>query len=207
MKNFSVITKMIPVYAVVLMVVLTITIKGNEAITTYIEKKPTTDRNCVVIDAGHGGVDGGTTSYSGILESNINLEIALRLNDLLHLLGIDTIMIRITDTSIHTTGTTIAQKKISDLRERVRIVNEAENGLLISIHQNYFSDNRYYGPQVFYRNRQGSAKLAKRMQEALNTSLCSGSNRKIKHANGIYLLDKISCDGILIECIKRNCVQ
>ena len=72
----------------------------------------------VVIDPGHGGVDGGATSCSGILESNINLDISLRLNDLMHLLGINTIMIRDTDKSVYTNGETIGQKKISDLQER-----------------------------------------------------------------------------------------
>ena len=108
---------------------------GCRTVSVMVEAAPLKRGNCIIIDAGHGGEDGGATSCRGVLESTYNLEISLRLNDLLHLLGYDTRMIRTTDTSIYTKGETIAQKKISDLKERVRIVNETENALLLSIHQ------------------------------------------------------------------------
>ena len=123
---------------------------GSKAVTVLSESSPVL-RSCrIVIDAGHGGIDGGATSCSGKRESTYNLEIALRLEDLMHLLGHDTKMIRTTDVSVYTKGETIAQQKNSDLKERVRIVHEAENSLLISIHQNHFSDSKYHGAQVFY---------------------------------------------------------
>ena len=114
----------------------------------------------VVIDAGHGGIDGGATSCTGSLESHINLEIATRLNDLLHLLGVNTHMIRNSDISVYTSGTSIAEKKASDLKERVRIINQTENAFLISIHQNYFPQNQYHGAQVFYRSTEESKNFA-----------------------------------------------
>lgn len=200
MKKSYAILKMLPIYGTVILILLTIANKGSQAITVYSEKQPIANRSCIVIDAGHGGIDGGATSYSGVLESKINLDIAIRLNDLLHLLGIDTVMIRDTDRSIHTTGTTIAQQKISDLKERVRIINETENALLVSIHQNHFGDSRYYGPQVFYKYGQGSQVLAQMLQRELTAKLSPESNRKTKLAKGIYLLDKINCNGVLIEC-------
>ena len=123
---------------------------GSKAVTVISEKIPLEREHCIIIDAGHGGVDGGATSCTGRLESTYNLEISLRLNDLFHLLGYDTRMIRTTDISVYTKGESIAQKKISDLKERVRIANETPNALLLSIHQNNFSDSRYSGAQIFY---------------------------------------------------------
>ena len=154
-------------------------------------------RSCVVIDAGHGGVDGGAISCTGVYESQINLDIALRLNDLLHLLGIDTVMIRTEDISIYTQGNTIAAKKVSDLKERVRIVNSTEGCILISIHQNYFSDAKYSGAQVFYKN---DDTLAKALQEEFVRTVNISSNRKAKKAQGIYLMDNVCCTAALIEC-------
>ena len=173
---------------------------GDNAVTVISEKIPLERENCIIIDAGHGGVDGGATSCVGILESTYNLQIALRLNDLFHLLGYDTKMIRTTDVSVYTKGETIAQKKVSDLKERVRIVNETPNGLLVSIHQNNFSDSRYSGAQVFYSPGEESQALAKQMQADFVSYLNPGSNRQCKKSEGIYLMEHIERPGILIEC-------
>ena len=155
---------------------------------------------CLIIDAGHGGEDGGATSCTGKLESGYNLEIALRLDDLFHLLGYETVMIRNTDTAIYTKGGTIAQKKVSDLKERVRIVNSADGALLVSIHQNYFSNEKYSGPQVFYADNPESEQLAKMLQSQLVASLCPGNSRREKKSTGVYLMDHIRCTGVLVEC-------
>lgn len=173
---------------------------GSRAVTTLAENLPIERRHCFVIDAGHGGEDGGATSCTGRMESGINLEIALRLNDLLHFLGFDTRMIRTTDTSIYTKGESLSQKKASDLKERVRLVNETEGAILLSIHQNNFSDSRYSGAQVFYAKTEGSQILAKQLQENLVASLNPGSNRKAKPADGVYLMEHIQSLGVLIEC-------
>jgi len=173
---------------------------GSKAVTTIAQNMPPEREHCIVIDAGHGGVDGGATSCTGILESTYNLDIALRLNDLFHLLGYDTKMIRTTDISVYTKGETIAQKKISDLKERVRITNDTENALLISIHQNMFSDSQYSGAQVFYAKPEGSMLLAKQMQAAFLDTLNPGSRRQCKKSDGIYLMEHIIHPGILIEC-------
>ena len=173
---------------------------GNKAVTVLSEKAPLTGRSCVIIDAGHGGVDGGATSCTGILESEINLEIALRLDDLMHLIGLDTVMTRTADLSIHTQGQTIAAKKVSDLKNRVQIVNREQNALLISIHQNYFEDSRYSGAQVFYAPTSDSNTFAKTLQTAFVNTLNPDSNRKAKKASGIYLMEHINCTGVLIEC-------
>jgi N-acetylmuramoyl-L-alanine amidase len=173
---------------------------GSRAITVISENMPVERQHCIIIDAGHGGEDGGATSCTGKLESSFNLEISLRLNDLLHLLGYDTAMIRTSDVSIYTKGETIAQKKVSDLKERVRIANETENALLLSIHQNTYPESRYSGAQVFYADTAGSQQLAKELQSGFAATVNQGSNRKSKKADGIYLMEHISCTGILVEC-------
>ena len=185
---------------VALVLIILLSIVGSKTITVIAEKQMPASSKYIIIDAGHGGVDGGATSCSGVLESKINLEIALRLDDLLHLLGMQTIMIRTEDISIHTEGETIASKKVSDLKNRAGIINQTYNAVLVSIHQNYFYDQRYSGAQVFYANTAGSADLAQKMQTQFVATLNPGSNRRIKKASGIYLMENIKCPGILIEC-------
>lgn len=157
-------------------------------------------RRTIVIDAGHGGVDGGATSCTGVLESQYNLEITVRLNDLLQFFGFDTVMIRDGDYSVYTGGETIAQKKLSDLKERVRIVNCADSALLVSIHQNYFPQSQYSGAQVFYAPTEGSEIMARALQNAFIETINVGSSRKIKKAENVYLMQHIHCPGVLIEC-------
>lgn len=173
---------------------------GSDAITVVAENRPVARSGTIIVDAGHGGVDGGATSCTGVLESRFNLEISMRLNDLLNFLGHRTMMIRTEDISVYTAGQTIAQKKISDLKERVRRINETENALLLSIHQNHFPDAQYSGAQVFYADTEGSAAFAKQMQETLRKNLNPENNRLEKRCSGIYLMEHIQCPGILIEC-------
>lgn len=197
MKNCNKKYPIVFVTGIVLFAMIAVAYITSRTVDVYVQNKPIEDRTCVIIDAGHGGVDGGAVSCSGIEESQINLEISLRLNDLMHLLGIKTYMIRTEDISIYTSGETIAAKKISDLKHRVKIINEIPNGILISIHQNYFTDSRYSGAQVFYNE---DPQLAKQLQTAFVSTLNPGSNRKVKKASGIYLMQNVQCPAALIEC-------
>lgn len=172
---------------------------GSRSVTVIAENQPIPRSHVIIIDAGHGGEDGGATSCSGVLESTINLEIALRLNDLMHLLGFQTRMIRTSDVSIYTEGDTIGAKKISDLKQRVKIVNETEGGLLISIHQNTFPQGKYSGAQVFYSDP-AAMPMAKTMQSAFTSTINPGSNRRCKQASGVYLMQRVKRPGLLVEC-------
>ena len=187
-------------YIPVILGVLAAAQLASRAVTVMAELEPIKREHCIVIDAGHGGEDGGAISCTGKPESGYNLEIAQKLDDTLHLLGYDTRMIRTTDTAVYTKGETIAQKKASDLKERVRIVNETEGAILLSIHQNQFPDGRYSGAQVFFAPTQGSEALAKVLQANFTSSVNPGSRRECKKAVGIYLMEHITCTGILIEC-------
>lgn len=189
-----------PLYLMTAVFFVLATIGTEQAVSTIAENKPVPRDHMIVIDAGHGGLDGGATSCTGVLESQINLEIALKLNALCHLLGYETRMVRTSDISVYTEGNSIAAKKASDLRQRVRMVNDTDNAILISIHQNTFSDSRYSGAQVFYAPTQGSQMLAKLMQEMFITAVNPGSNRMEKSANNIYLMQHIQRCGVLIEC-------
>ena len=200
MKLCKLIYKFLPIYALVFAFFICIAFIMNRTATAAYEANYIRTRKCIIIDPGHGGVDGGAISCTGELESNINLEISLRLNDLIHLLGYDTVMIRKSDISIYTEGKTIAQKKVSDLKHRAKIVNEVPNGFLVSIHQNMFSDPQYSGAQVFYANTPGSEQLAKQLQSRIVQTINPGSNRKAKRSTGIYLMEHINCAGVLIEC-------
>lgn len=177
---------------------LLLPIWGSRTITTLSEE--TVIRPCVIIDAGHGGVDGGAVSCTGICESQINLQISRRLEDIFHFLGIQTVMIRDTDKSVYTEGETIAAKKVSDIKERVRIANTTPKATYLSIHQNHFSDPKYHGAQVFYNTQDGSRQLAEQLQAAMRIHLDPGNKRQIKKTSGIYLMEHINCTGVLVEC-------
>lgn len=173
---------------------------GGQATNVIAHKIPVERKVTVIIDAGHGGIDGGATSCTGKPESAFNLEIAHRLNDLMHLLGIHTKMVRTSDTSVYTQGETIVAKKVSDLKNRVQLVNETENAVLISIHQNTFSDSKYSGAQVFYGKKGEGQVLAELLQTAFVETINPLSNRKCKRADGIYLMEHIENTGVLVEC-------
>jgi len=187
-------------YISIIMVALFAAHGISRSITVISEMEPVKWKHCVIVDPGHGGEDGGAISLTGSLESSYNLQISQRLNDLFHLLGYNSKMTRTKDISIYRKGETLAQKKISDLKERVRIVNNTENGLLLSIHQNHFPDKRYRGAQIFYADTAGSKELATLMQTGFLSALNPESNRKCKKSEGVYIMEHITKPGILIEC-------
>ena len=187
-------------YALTIGGVLSIVHWGNQAVTVISENLPLQRSHYIIIDAGHGGEDGGATSCRGKLEKEYNLEISTRLESLMHLLGFATRMTRRTDESIYTEGETIAARKASDLKERVKLVENTDAPILISIHQNQFPESKYRGAQVFYAGTDNSRLLAENLQSNLVDYLNHGSKRKAKRSSGVYLMDKITCAGVLIEC-------
>ena len=187
-------------YCLVVSIFLAAAYWGSKATDVIARRIPTSRSHTIIIDAGHGGEDGGATSCTGKLESVYNLEIARKLNDLMHLLGLHTKMVRTSDTSVYTQGNSIAEKKVSDLNYRVKLVNETENAILVSIHQNTFPDGQYRGAQVFYAPKGEGKDLAEQLQTALVQTLNPGSNRRSKRADGIYLMEHIQKTGVLVEC-------
>ncbi|MCC8023073.1 MAG: N-acetylmuramoyl-L-alanine amidase [Clostridiales bacterium] len=157
----------------------------------------------VVIDPGHGGLDGGTSGSDGTVEKDLNLSIALKLKDYLDFLGIPNVMTRSEDVSIYSEGaSTVKAKKTSDLKNRMELVNSYENSILISIHQNHYSEEKYWGTQVFYSaNDEHSQHLAQLVQTTVSEQLQEGNNRQVKKAGSdLYLLYRAERPSILIEC-------
>ena len=156
----------------------------------------------IILDAGHGGEDGGASTASGVPESQINLEVALRMEDLFALVGQPVQMVRREDVSIYSAGAqTLSQKKVSDLKNRVEMINDTQNALLISIHQNTYTDSKYHGAQVFYAATADSEALGTHLQAQLAAFLDPANLRKAKEASkSIYLMQNIQCTGVLVEC-------
>lgn len=156
----------------------------------------------VVIDAGHGGEDGGAVSVSGAVESQINLAIALRLDQVLGLFGVTTVLLRDSDVSLHDADAqTLRQKKVSDLQNRVAAIEALEDPVVISIHQNTYSSSQYHGAQVFYANGDLSLPLAQITQETLRQTLDPDNQRQPAAVpESVYLMNHISCRAVLVEC-------
>lgn len=153
----------------------------------------------IIIDAGHGGPDGGTSGADGTRESDLNLAIALKTDLLLSLLGEESVLSRTGEDDLSDpTAQTIAQKKVSDIRNRVAFVEGQGDCILISIHGNAFQDRAYSGAQVFYGN--GSEVMGKYLQTAL-TKLQPENDRKAKPVSrDIYLMNHVSVPAVLVEC-------
>ena len=154
----------------------------------------------VIIDAGHGGEDCGAVSLSSVYESDINLMIAKKLEQMMSLCGVNTKMIRSDERSVYTEGETIRERKISDLKNRVQMISDTDHAVLLSIHQNHFPQDRYSGAQVFYAKTQGSKELAACLQSVLSEVTNPSSRREIKRAESVYLMNNIACTGVLVEC-------
>lgn len=156
----------------------------------------------LILDAGHGGEDGGASTAAGDKESDINLAIAQKARALMTFLGVEPLLSRETDISLHSSGAeTIRQKKVSDLKNRVALIEDTPNAMLLSVHQNYFTDPRYNGSQVFFNSDDISRQWGEAAQEVLRQVLSPDNDRKAKPMpDGIYLFDHVSCPAILVEC-------
>lgn len=148
----------------------------------------------IVLDAGHGGKDRGT-SANGIYESDINLAIVLKLRDELIKQGVDVILTR--DGDYDLSSPNVSRRKKSDFDNRIKLINTSGADMYISIHMNYLSQQEYYGGQVFYTD--GNEKLANVMQKSFVDKLQSPREEK-KLIDTIYMFKQLKVPGILIEC-------
>ncbi len=164
---------------------------------------PQTKYTTVIIDAGHGGEDGGTQTPSGVLEKDLNLKIAELLKTELEKLGINVVMTRTEDKLLYDTSVDFkGQKKKLDAEARLKIVEENPNSIFVSIHMNSYTSPQYSGLQVWYsQNHADSLPLAKAVQEYNNTHFQVQNTRTTKPASeSIYILQKIQAPAIIIEC-------
>lgn len=157
----------------------------------------------VVVDAGHGGEDGGAVAADGTVESGLNLAIARRVRDLLTFAGVPTTVTREGDAAIYDPGSaTLREKKVSDLHNRVALVNELPGAVLLSIHQNSLpSSPSTRGAQVFWNRQEGAEELASSIQESLNGAVNAGHEKKAAQVpSSVYLMKEITAPGVLVEC-------
>ena len=156
----------------------------------------------IILDAGHGGEDGGATGVNGVLEKDLNLSITHTLAELLRMSGYTVIESRTDDRLLYDESTKTGQKKRDDLKNRLALTEQHPNSVLISIHMNTFPNDSCMGTQVWYSpNHTASAEWASAVQESVKNALQPTNNRKIKAAtSSIYLLRHAQTPAILIEC-------
>lgn len=157
----------------------------------------------IIIDAGHGGFDGGASAPDGTLEKDINLKIALDLAELCKLGGFEVILTRETDSGTEKDeNATIAERKKSDMQRRLKIIEENPDAVFVSVHLNKFTTSTAKGAQVFYsKNNPDSEALAKSVQKSIIDLIQHDNTRVIKKAdNSIYLLKKTTIPSIIVEC-------
>lgn len=157
----------------------------------------------LIIDAGHGGIDGGAVGVDGTNEKDINLQIATILNEFLVSYGLKTVMIRTSDCSVNDENAkTVREIKVSDIHNRMKIMNSYENCLFISIHQNSYNSSKYWGTQVFYSpNNEESMQLASSIQNSVVSLLQNNNERQIKKCGkSVYLLYYAKKPAVLVEC-------
>lgn len=157
----------------------------------------------IIVDAGHGGFDGGAVADDGTVEKDLNLQIALKLNDMLRMAGYKTILTRKDDTpTSDPDAKTIREKKHTDLLNRMKLIKETPNAYFVSIHQNMYGSSSSSGAQVFYSpNNPESEELAKKVQHSIKSRIQNNNKREIKKSGkSIYLLYYAEKPAVLIEC-------
>ncbi len=157
----------------------------------------------IVLDAGHGGADGGAVSADGTPEDDINLAIVLRLRDLFALMGCQTVLTRTGEASLaDPDSATLRLEKVSDTKNRVTLINSVANGCLISIHQNTLPGHpTVHGAQVFYGKVTDSDARAAAVQQALNRAINTDNEKNAKPiGSDIYIMAHVNCPAILVEC-------
>lgn len=154
----------------------------------------------ILIDAGHGGADGGAEGADGTLEKHINLAIARPLGELLRVMGYTVSYTRTEDTMVDAAGDTLRERKVSDMKNRLSLIQQAD--MTISIHQNKFPQTKYSGAQVFYGTGSADSRaLAESIRSSVIALLQPSNTRELKQGDGsVYLLKQATQPLVLVEC-------
>lgn len=196
MKKYIIkVKRILPAATLFLCAVLLISLNNSSAVNTFFNQQQ--HKTTIIIDAGHGGFDGGAVSDNGVLEKDLNLLIAKALQNELKSRRYKVVMTRETDCSL-------AQSKAQDIKNRVKISGDYDNALFISIHCNKFPQKKYSGLQTFY-SKANNEELAKLIAESIQSKYISQINpscyRKAKTAdNSIYLMKNAKTTAVLVEC-------
>lgn len=173
-------------------------IRGNIVETVSL---PTSNK-VIVLDAGHGVPDEGAENSEGVSEASINLKIALKVQNLLEQSGSTVILTRSDENGIYDEeSSTLKQKKISDIKNRVKIGNESSADIFVSIHLNKIPQTQYDGWQTFYKSGDAKcANLAKSIQASLNNSIDRENDRIAKIISDIYIVKNVTIPLAIVEC-------
>ena len=172
----------------------------NKEITTETVALPVTNR-VIVIDAGHGTPDEGAESNNGVTEAEINLRIALKLQNLLEQSGAKVILTRSNETAIYDIDKkTLREKKVSDIHNRVKIGNETSADIFVSIHLNKIPQNQYWGWQCFYNQNEKSKILAENLQNNLNEAIQKENKRIAMKLDTVYIMKNVEIPISIVEC-------
>lgn len=155
----------------------------------------------IVLDPGHGGVDPGAVSKTGVKEKDINLKIAVYLKEYLEQSGAVVIMTRTEDVGLYSSGGSIRQMKNEDLKKRKEIVQNSGGDIFITIHLNSFQQTQYYGAQTFYPKDNTTSKLlAESIQKELVNTLDKSNKRVALAKDGVYVIKGLEIPTALVEC-------
>lgn len=156
----------------------------------------------IILDAGHGVPDEGAQSSNGTTEASINLNIVLKVQKLLESSGSTVILTRSDENSIYEIDAkTISQKKVSDIKNRVKIGNNSSADIFVSIHLNKFSQSKYYGWQTFYKNGDENSKiLATEIQNNLNNTIKKENSRVPHTLSTVYIMKNVEIPTAIVEC-------
>ena len=156
----------------------------------------------IVVDAGHGTPDEGASSNNGVTEAQINLKIALKLQNLLEQTGSTVILTRSDENAIYDLDSkTLKQKKVSDIHNRVKLGNESSADMFVSIHLNKIPQMQYYGWQCFFNSKNDNSKnLADSIQENLNEAIQKENNRIAMKLDTVYIMKKVEIPISIVEC-------
>lgn len=188
-------------FSAIIFILCILLVYRNCALT--ISDNSSSTKHIYILDAGHGGEDGGAVAADGTPEKDLNLSVSEKTHIFFVLFGLDHISVRKSDTSVCNEGLdTIRSRKISDIHNRYDLVNNTPNSILLSIHMNKFTEEKYKGTQVFYSPLVSeSANIASIIQETIINMLQPNNKREVKPTNGtVYLLDKAQRPSVLIEC-------
>lgn len=193
--------RIVPIVMTVLLLTVTLFLKTDKA-TINVDSQSIV-KQIIVLDAGHGGFDGGAQGIDGTLEKDLNYSIVCKIAEFLRLGGFDVMLTRKGDESLETNpDDTIGKRKVSDMKNRLQMINSYTDSVFVSIHQNKFSTSNVNGAQVFYSpNNDNSQILAEKIQSSLTRQLQTSNKRSIKRADKtIYLLNKAKNPAVLVEC-------
>ena len=195
--------KLLPAAVILLCITtfLLLMIKSTGRITLNTSAEAQEKKPVLIIDAGHGGEDGGAV-VGDVLEKDINLDISYDTADLLKLFGFDVSMTRSSDNALTNEGKDVKQRKYNDMKMRLDMYNSSADNVIISIHQNKFSSASSHGAQVFYSpNNENSLRLAESMRNSVVSMIQPDNERECKKADKeIYLLKNTDNPAVIVEC-------